>query len=273
MSYIEDTQPRWFSANPDRAWGEKFFLAYVPVWIAMLVLFEAFFDTGSFGDGPVLLLGLVIALPLFVVPAVIGSRKELPWHDSYWFKAFLYVFIVNFSGNYFITEYFFDVLGMVYHYPNLDIHLDSALIGSGEQSVPLLMFLLTQATYMTYHTTAIIVMRRVMTSAIPFKTVAFVILSGGARLRLGLDGDHVVRQLRARGQLQVQGSRHHAGIRLHRLRHGLHLQLPHLLLPGRRPEEALEPVRRDRRRDDGGMDGAVPDGSVHARHRNALALK
>lgn len=178
MSYFDSPQPRWFSENPDRAWAEKLFLAYIPIWISILLLFETFFDTGALGDVPVLLLGLVVALPLFVVPAMIGARKELrPWHDSYWFKAFLYIFIVSFSGNYFISEYFFDVLGMVYNYPNLNINLDSALVGSGEHKVPLLMFLLTQATYTTYHTTAIVVMRRVMTTKLPMKWLVFAILS------------------------------------------------------------------------------------------------
>jgi cycloeucalenol cycloisomerase len=67
-------------------------------------------------------------------------------------------------GNDFISEYFFDVLGMIYNYPNLEINLDSPLVGSGEQSVPLIMYPMTMATYMTYHTTSIIAMRRTMTS-------------------------------------------------------------------------------------------------------------
>lgn len=33
---------RWFSANPDKAWAEKFFLAYSPVWMLQMGLVMAF---------------------------------------------------------------------------------------------------------------------------------------------------------------------------------------------------------------------------------------
>ena len=85
--------------------------------------------------------------------------------------------MVNFSGNYFITEYFFDVLGMIYHYPQLEWTADAALLGSGEQKVPVLMYFATQATYMTYHTTSIVLMRRVLSAGVPMKLLFFAALS------------------------------------------------------------------------------------------------
>jgi cycloeucalenol cycloisomerase len=177
-NFFESDMPRWFSANPDRAWAEKFFLAYIPFWVLVLVLFETIFDTVELGDAPVIGLGLVVAAPMAIVPAVLGRRRGgVPWWDSYWFKAYLYIAIVNFFGNYFISEYFFDVLGMIYHYPNLDVTLDAALVGSGQQRVPVLMYLLTQATYMTYHTTAVVVMRRVLSTRLPVKWLFFMILT------------------------------------------------------------------------------------------------
>ena len=57
--------------------------------------------------------------------------------------------IFNFAANYFGSEYFFDVLGMVYDYPMIELTFDSALVGSGEQRVPLIMYLLTQAYFIT----------------------------------------------------------------------------------------------------------------------------
>ena len=169
---------RWFSANPDRAWVEKFFLVYTPIWIGMLVLFEAFFDQGDLGDVPLLSLGAVVAAPLLIVPAIIARRRSNePLHQQFWLKAFVYVAIVNFFGNYFGSEYFFDVLGMIYNYPKLHIHLDAALVGSGEQRVPVLMYLLTQATYTTYHTTAAVVMRRILTTQIPMKRLVLCVLT------------------------------------------------------------------------------------------------
>src|SRR3546814_10242960 len=40
----------WFSKNPDKAWGEKFFLAFVPVFglYNYIVLSNGLLDTGNF---------------------------------------------------------------------------------------------------------------------------------------------------------------------------------------------------------------------------------
>ena len=163
---------RWFSANPDRAWAEKFFLLYVPVWIALMV--GANVIDGDFlnrGDAVLIPFSLVVALPYALVPAIL-RRKRNPggrWYRSYWFKSFLYVLVFQLLCNYFICEYFFDVLGMVYDFPGLKITFDSALVGSGTQTVPVIMYPLTMATYMTYHTTATVVLRRVTTSQLAAK--------------------------------------------------------------------------------------------------------
>ena len=164
--------PRWFSENQSKAWGEKFFLAYSPVWMTFMMALvmglgihasrgrvRAFWPSGlsvaaAFGGG-----------------ARADSRRARPlgrrWYQTYWFKANLYIAIFGFAANYFGSEYFFDVLGMVYNYPAIELNLDSLLVGTGEQRVPILMYLLTQAFFMTYHTTAVIVLRRLRTSRIP----------------------------------------------------------------------------------------------------------
>jgi cycloeucalenol cycloisomerase len=53
---------------------------------------------------------------------------------------------------------------MVYHYPQLSWRLDSALLGSGRQTVPLMMYLHAWYFFASYHTGSVIVMRRVRTS-------------------------------------------------------------------------------------------------------------
>ena len=178
MDVYSGRLPRWFSDNEERAWGEKFFLCYIPIWVLVLVLGEIFFPISELNDYQVVLLGLAIGGPIVLLPALIAPRFGKSWYESYWFKANVFIFIVQFSGNYFISEYFFDVLGMIYYYPNISWNLDSALVGEGAQKVPLLMYFITQATYMTYHSSAIVLMRRVLTAAIPLKTVIFVILVG-----------------------------------------------------------------------------------------------
>lgn len=178
MMESHSTQAHWFSENPDRAWAERFFLAYIPVWVALETAFMVWSSSNPFGNRAAIGISLLIGLPLVLVPALLrqGKNPNGHWFESYWFKANLFIFIVQFFGNYFISEYFFDVLGMIYNYPLLTINLDSALVGSGEQKVPLMMYGITQATYMTYHTTAIIVMRRIMTSRAPWKPLLFVLL-------------------------------------------------------------------------------------------------
>jgi cycloeucalenol cycloisomerase len=157
---------RWFSENPDKAWAEKFFLIYSPIWMLQVFLGMALGISRKVGDVGALIQALLVALPLVIVPLVMRreSRTGKRWHQTYWFKANLYIFIFSFIGNYFGSEYFFDVLGMVYNYPQLHLNFDSALLGTGEQKVPVIMFFMTQAYFMTYHTSAVVVLRRLRTS-------------------------------------------------------------------------------------------------------------
>ena len=173
-----DTVPRWFSANPSKAWGEKFFLTYSPVWMTMIGLVMGLGVTERLGEWGFMAVGVAVALPLVAVPALIRDEKPLgrPWYQTYWFKANLYIAIFNLAANYFGSEYFFDVLGMVYDYPMIEINLDSTLVGSGKQRVPLIMYLLTQAYFLTYHTTAVIVLRRIRTSRLPIGALLWPVL-------------------------------------------------------------------------------------------------
>ena len=161
--------PRWFSENPSKAWGEKFFLAYSPVWMAFMALLMGSGFVLRIGEWGFIGIGIAVATPLILVPALVRDERPIGrrWPRTYWFKANLYIGVFNFAANYFGSEYFFDVLGMVYDYPMIDLTLDAVLVGSGEQEVPVLMYLLTQAYFLTYHTTAVIVLRRIRTSRIP----------------------------------------------------------------------------------------------------------
>jgi cycloeucalenol cycloisomerase len=172
------TAPRWFSENPSKAWGEKFFLVYSPIWMAMMAAVMGSGLTQRIGEWGFMAIGVAVAAPLLVAPALIRDERPIGrrWYESYWFKANLYIGIFNFAANYFGSEYFFDVLGMVYDYPMIELNLDATLVGSGEQRVPIIMYLLTQAYFLTYHTTAVVVLRRIRTSALPVGRIAWPIL-------------------------------------------------------------------------------------------------
>ncbi|MBO6751478.1 MULTISPECIES: hypothetical protein [Spongiibacter] len=165
---------RWFSPNPDKAWVEKWFLIYSPLWMASMAMMMFTGWDKSFGDAALLWHGILTALPAILVPMLVARRYEqCDWRDSYWLKANLYMVVFGFFGNYFGSEYFFDVLGMVYNYPNATTNLDSAMVGSGEQPVPLIMYFYTHAYFITYHATANIVLRRIRTSGVPGMTLLF----------------------------------------------------------------------------------------------------
>ncbi len=164
LPIADETWARWLSANPDKAWGERFFLLYSPIWMVAFGLYQRTRVGDRLGDLGNLLVTLAIFLPVWVVPALVHPPSARRWYESYWFKFNLWIFVYAAIGTYFLTEYFFDVLGMVYHYPHLHWTFDSALLGSGKQAVPVIMYLHAHYFFVTYHTTAVVVMRRVRTS-------------------------------------------------------------------------------------------------------------
>lgn len=157
---------RWFSANPSKAWGEKFFLAYSVWWMLCMGILMQTGAGARWGDAALNLAMLAILAPIVIVPALIHDESNLgrPWWRTYWFKLNLWIGIYAGIGSYFGSEYFFDVLGMVYNYPRLGWRFDSVLLGSGTQTVPLIMYPSAHFYFITYHTISVIVLRRARTS-------------------------------------------------------------------------------------------------------------
>lgn len=164
----------FFSSNPDKAWAEKFFLLYTPVWMASMAIMMVTGWSKTSSNTMLLVHGFATALPLVVIPALVARRfTNKRWYESYWFKANLYIFVFSFFGNYFGSEYFFDILGMVYNYPNATTNLQAALVGHSHQQVPLIMYCYTQVYFMTYHTTATIVLRKLKSLRLPAMWLLF----------------------------------------------------------------------------------------------------
>jgi cycloeucalenol cycloisomerase len=168
------TNIRLFSSNGDKAWVEKFFLIYSPVWMGAMAVLVMTGWGEHFGNSAMLLSAAVIALPALLIPMVLAPRfTSRKWHESYWFKANLYLFIFGFFGNYVGSAYFFDVLGMVYHYSNVTSHLEATLVGHSGQVVPVVMYFYTHVYFMTYHTTATIALRVVRQLRLPAMWLVF----------------------------------------------------------------------------------------------------
>jgi cycloeucalenol cycloisomerase len=163
-----NAQGRWFSENADKAWNEKFFLSFVPVFVAYNAVVQqmGWLDVGSFWH---VTQNVGMWLPYCVLlPAWLRRRSGTPWRESYWFKLNVYMAVWVFIATYFHTEYFFELVGLRYRFPGVDLYFDSALVGPLEataanlyQKVPIGMYFNTMAFFIVYHSLAVICMRRV----------------------------------------------------------------------------------------------------------------
>jgi cycloeucalenol cycloisomerase len=159
---------RWLSSNPDKAFAEKLFLSFVPVFIAYNALVQGmgWLDAGNFWH---VVQNLLMWLPYCVLlPAWLRRHAPVPWHRSAWFKLNLYMAVWVFYATYFHTEYFFEVLGLRYRFPHVTWTFDSMLVGPHEataaarfEKVPVGMYLNSIAFFLVYHTLAVVSMRRV----------------------------------------------------------------------------------------------------------------
>jgi cycloeucalenol cycloisomerase len=161
---MTDAPSRWFSADPGKAWAERFFLLYSPVWILEVGVVMGTGALGRWDDAGFLAFSLLTSAPLLLVPALLHRRvpalAATPWHRSWWFKFNVWIFLFVWVGTYFLTHYFFDVLGMRYAFPTR-WNLGAALVGRSRADVPAFMYPLTQAYFVTYHVAMLVVLRRV----------------------------------------------------------------------------------------------------------------
>jgi len=160
----------WFSGNPDKAWGEKFFLGFLPVFLLYngVVQQMGWLDTGNFWNVTQNL--LMWAPYCLLLPWWLRRHSGVPATQSYWFKFNVYMVVYVFWATYFHTEYFFSVLGIRYRFPEVTLYFDSALLGPAEataretfQKIPPGMYLNAIAFFIVYHTASVVIMRRVRT--------------------------------------------------------------------------------------------------------------
>ena len=152
---------RWLSANPDKAWAERVLLLYTPVWMAAvgLVMLTGWIHT--FGDLGFMVFSVAVAAPTVLVPAALHRRlsPERPWWRSYWLKLNLWAAVLVFGGTYFGTAYFFDLMGMRYAFAATWM-FESPVVGRTGGRVPLFMYPLTQAYFVSYFVLLTVTYRR-----------------------------------------------------------------------------------------------------------------
>ena len=173
------TTSLWFSRNPDKAWAEKLYLGFIPVFFLYNAVVQrmGWLDVGT-GWHVVQNLGMWLPYCVFL-PAWLRRRSGVAWQESYWFKYQLFLAVWVFYCTYFHTEYFFEVLGLRYRFPAVGLLFDSALVGPDEagaaaafEKVPIGMYWNAIAFFVVYHTAAVVCMRRVRALTLGFPPVA-----------------------------------------------------------------------------------------------------
>jgi cycloeucalenol cycloisomerase len=173
------TRARWLSPNPDKAFAEKLFLCFLPVFLLYNAVIQqmGWLDAGTFWH---VVQNFGMWFPYCVaLPAWLRRRSPIPWRESVWFKLNLYMAVWVFYATYFHTEYFFEVLGLRYRFPHVSWTFDSTLVGPDDataaatyQRVPVGMYLNSMAFFLVYHTAAIVCMRRVRSATLGLSPLA-----------------------------------------------------------------------------------------------------
>ncbi len=161
----------WLDDRSDRAWAELFFLAYTPLWMAAVAVVILTGAIHGWGDSAYLGFGLAVSLPAVVGPLAFGRRPgaERPLRDAYWLKFNVWVFIVVAFGTFVGTHYFFDLMGMEYAFP-VQWTLQAEVVGRSEQTVPVFMYPLTHAYFISYHVLMLVLLRRIV-AALRLRTI------------------------------------------------------------------------------------------------------
>ncbi|HET6583238.1 MAG TPA: hypothetical protein VFG69_07320 [Nannocystaceae bacterium] len=137
--------------DADKAWAERFVLATSPIWILAVAGVVIARVLPGWGDVEYLLFSGAVAAPAVVGPLVVGrgARVGDPPAPAYWVKLNVWVAIVVVFGTYIGTAYFFDLMGMRYAFAT-KWSLSSPVVGKTDADVPVFMYPLTHAYFMTY---------------------------------------------------------------------------------------------------------------------------
>ena len=149
-------QRTWFSPDQSRAWGERFFLYYSPVWVAIVAIPMLAGWVRSWGDVGLTAIGLLVCVPPIVLPWFLAKDARA---RAYANRVNLWIFVLSFFGNYFICRYFEDVLGLRYNFPTT-WNLGALILGTKQMPIPITMYLLTHAYFLTYHAAILVAWRR-----------------------------------------------------------------------------------------------------------------
>lgn len=153
----------WQASSPSKRFGERVFLLYSPVWMAIVAVIVKLELYEHFSPMDYLTLTITLSLPCLFLPLLLADKRErvLPLHCRYSVKANLYVAILTYIGNHFFTHYFYRNLGVSYTGPLARGH------GIQINNVPLSMFFATHVYFVSYHTLVSLPMRLAQRALVP----------------------------------------------------------------------------------------------------------
>lgn len=134
----------------EKSQTHRLILAQSPLWILPVLLVMQTGILRRWSDGEYLLFSFTVASPSILVPYFLAPSRPTPSSPPYWLKFHIWISILVCFGTYFGTHYFFDLMGMRYAFTTATWHLESDVVGRGGQAVPLFMYPLTHAYFMSY---------------------------------------------------------------------------------------------------------------------------
>jgi cycloeucalenol cycloisomerase len=150
--------PAWLSSNPDKAWSERAVLLGSIAWMAAVALSILTGWLTSWGELGYLAFSTGCMATVTLAPLAVAHRRGRAGAVSYLLKLNLFVAVLVFFGTYVGTHYFFDLMGMRYAFPTRFV-FEAELVGKSGMHVPVFMYPLTQAYFMTYFTGLVIAER------------------------------------------------------------------------------------------------------------------
>lgn len=150
----------WFASSPDKAWGERFFLLTTPIWIAAVATVMLTGWLRLWTDVGYLVFSIAACAPAVIGPLLFARGRNFSSGVPYWVKLNVFAGILVAFGTYFGTHYFFDSMGMKYAFPEA-WSFEAVLVGKSGRRVPVFMYPLTQAYFVTYFTVLVVLYRKI----------------------------------------------------------------------------------------------------------------
>lgn len=141
--------PTWFCTDPEKGWSERVLLAQSPLWMLAVAAVMLTGWVQRMGDIGLLLFSFAVAAPAVLVPWWLG-RSRPAGGVPYWVKVNIFCGALVLFGTYFGTHYFFDLMGMHYAF-GVEWFFSSEVVGRTPGRVPVFMYPLTQAYFVTYY--------------------------------------------------------------------------------------------------------------------------